>query len=112
MSISKVFVARLANTPAFDQNGDRVGRVRDVIINYRSAQSPRVNGILIELAGPSRRVIFAAMDEITSIGSSQLIVDWERVDRHSFEQRGEEVRVFSDLLDRSAIVLALSLIHI
>ncbi len=106
MSISKVFVARLANTPAFDQNGDRVGRVRDVIINYRSSQSPRVNGILIELAGASRRMIFAAMNEITSIGSSQLIVDWERVDRHSFEQRGEEVRVFSDLLDRSAIVLA------
>lgn len=62
--------------------------------------------MLVELAGPTRRSVFVPMNKVTSIGSSQLITDWERVDQHAFEQRGEEVRVLSDLLDRTATVVA------
>lgn len=106
MSVTKVFVARLASTPVFDQDGDRVGRFRDVIVNYRSAHSPHVNGILVELAGPARRTVFVPMAEVSSIGSAQLIVDAEELDLRPFEQRGEEVRVLADLLDRSATIRA------
>ncbi|MGO1542725.1 MAG: magnesium transporter MgtE N-terminal domain-containing protein [Gulosibacter sp.] len=101
MSVSKVFVARLANTPVYDRDGDRVGRLRDLIVNYRSAHSPRVNGILVELLGATRKLVFVKMKHVTSIGSSQLIVKWEDADQRPFEQRGEEVRILSELLDRS-----------
>ncbi|NLT25407.1 MAG: magnesium transporter [Microbacteriaceae bacterium] len=106
MSVSKVYVARLASTPVFDPDGDRVGRFRDVIVNYRSEHSPHVNGILVELTGTPRRTVFAPMSEVSSIGSAQLIVDWPEVDQRSFEQRGEEVRVLADLLDRAATIRA------
>lgn len=101
MSASKVFVARLANTPVYDPDGDRVGRLRDVIVNYRSTNAPRVNGLLVELVGATRRLVFVKMKHVTAIGSAQLIVNWQNVDQRTFEQRGEEVRVFSELLDRS-----------
>ncbi|RRJ88590.1 magnesium transporter [Gulosibacter macacae] len=104
MSVSKVFVARLANTPVFDPDGDRVGRCRDVIVNYRSEHSPHVNGILVELTGATRRSVFVSMESVSSIGSAQLIVEWDESELHPFEQRGEEVRVLADLLDRSVTV--------
>ena len=106
VSVSKVYVARLASTPVFDPDGDRVGRFRDVIVNYRSEHSPHVNGLLIELVGAPRRTAFVPMAQVSSIGSAQLIVEWEAVDQRPFEQRGEEVRVFADLLDRSATIAA------
>lgn len=105
MSASKVFVARLANTPVYDPDGDRVGKLRDLIVNYRSAHSPRVNGLLVELLGATRKLVFVQMKDVTSIGSSQLIVRWEENEQRPFEQRGEEVRVFSELLDRSGTLL-------
>lgn len=100
MSVTKVFVARLANTAVFDPDGDRVGKFRDVIVNYRSEATPSVNGILVEPQG-FRRVMFVPMRHVLAIGSSQLIVDWDEVDERPFEQRGEEVRVFTDMLDHS-----------
>ncbi|MFD2674182.1 magnesium transporter MgtE N-terminal domain-containing protein [Gulosibacter bifidus] len=100
MSAAKVFVARLANTAVFDPGGDRVGKFRDVIVTYRSEGAPSVNGILVEPQG-FRRGMFVPMRHVLAIGSSQLIVDWDEVDDRPFEQRGEEVRVFTDILDHS-----------
>jgi flagellar motility protein MotE (MotC chaperone)/sporulation protein YlmC with PRC-barrel domain len=103
VSASKVFVARLANTSVFDPNGDRVGRLRDVIVNYRSEHAPHVNGLLVEQSG-SRRLVFVPMQHVVAIGSAQLIVEWDEIDQRTFEQRGEEVRVLSDLLDRTGVL--------
>lgn len=100
VSASKVFVARLANTAVFEPGGDRIGKFRDLIVSYRADASPAVNGILVEPQG-FRRMMFVPMRLVQSIGSSQLIVEWDEVDERPFEQRGEEVRVFTDMLDHS-----------
>lgn len=105
MSVAKVFVARLANTAVFDPGGDRVGKFRDIIVNYRSAAAPAVNGILVDPSG-ARRPVFVPMRHVLSIGSSQLIVDWDELDERPFEQRGEEVRVFTDVLDHAGTLHA------
>ncbi|MEG8037379.1 hypothetical protein QP157_19315 [Sphingomonas sp. LR61] len=42
MSATKVFVARLAGCSVFDPAGDRVGKVRDVLVVYRRAD-PRTS---------------------------------------------------------------------
>ena len=41
---TRVFVARLAGCAVFDPNGDRVGRIRDVLVVRRNLQAPRVVG--------------------------------------------------------------------
>ena len=47
MSATRVFAARLTGCSVFDPNGDKVGKVRDVLVVYRNAQAPRVIGFIV-----------------------------------------------------------------
>ncbi|MBG6054735.1 CBS domain-containing protein/sporulation protein YlmC with PRC-barrel domain [Salinibacterium sp. CAN_S4] len=98
MSTSRVFAARLVGCSVFDPNGDRVGKVRDVLVVYRSQGSPRVVGMVLEV--PGKRRVFLSIGRITSIGSGQIITTG-LINLRRFEQRGGEVRVMSELLGRS-----------
>ncbi|AWB89718.1 magnesium transporter MgtE N-terminal domain-containing protein [Salinibacterium hongtaonis] len=97
MSPTRVFVARLAGCSVFDPAGDKVGRVRDVLVVYRSTQSPRVVGFIVEV--PGRRRVFLSIGRITSIGSGQIITTG-LINLRRFEQRGGEVRVIAEMLGR------------
>ena len=97
MSSTKVFAARLAGCSVFDHNGDKVGRVRDVLVVYRSTESPRVIGFIIEV--PGKRRVFLSIGRITSIGSGQIITTG-LINLRRFEQRGGEVRVIAEVLGR------------
>ncbi|VXB44293.1 Magnesium transporter [Pseudoclavibacter sp. 8L] len=98
VSVSKVFTARLSACPVFDEDGDRIGKVRDVIVEYRAAHSPRVNGLVVETK--SKRLIFIPIRQVESIGSGQIVVSGE-IDSRPFVQHGQEVRVLADLADRA-----------
>ena len=97
MSGSRVFVARLAGCSVFDPAGDKVGRVRDVLVVYRNEDSPRVVGLVVEI--PGRRRVFLSIGRVTSISSGQVITTG-LINLRRFEQRGGEVRVISELLGR------------
>lgn len=97
MSATRVFVARLAGCSVFDPNGDRVGRVRDVLVVYRPKSSPRVVGLIVEI--PGRRRVFVSIGRVTSIGAGQIITTG-LINLRRFEQRGGEVRVIAELLGR------------
>ncbi|MET3768670.1 CBS domain-containing protein/sporulation protein YlmC with PRC-barrel domain [Marisediminicola sp. UYEF4] len=97
MSAARVFVARLGGCSVFDPAGDKVGRVRDVIVVYRTTQSPRVVGLVVEV--PGRRRVFLSIGRVTSIGSGQIITTG-LINMRRFEQRGGEVRVIAEVLGR------------
>lgn len=97
MSATRVFVARLAGCAVFDPNGDRVGRVRDVLVVYRPKNPPRVVGLIVEI--PGRRRVFVSIGRVTSIGAGQIITTG-LINLRRFEQRGGEVRVIAELLGR------------
>lgn len=99
MSVSKAFVTRLANLSVFDPDGDRVGRVRDVVVQTRAEHAPRVTGFIIELPGLKRHT-FAKVGKLRSIGAGQIIIDGE-IDGRPFEKKGGELRLLAELLDRS-----------
>jgi flagellar motility protein MotE (MotC chaperone)/sporulation protein YlmC with PRC-barrel domain len=101
VSASKVFVARLAGCSVFDPAGDRVGRVRDVLVVYRRVDPPRVVGLIVEV--PGKRRIFVSIGRITSIGAGQVITTG-LVNMRRFEQRGGEVRVIAEMLGRRVLV--------
>uniref|UniRef100_UPI00293ED789 PRC-barrel domain-containing protein n=1 Tax=Clavibacter sp. MX14-G9D TaxID=3064656 RepID=UPI00293ED789 len=97
MSASRVFVARLAGCSVFDPAGDRVGRVRDVLVVYRKDDPPRVVGLIVEI--PGKRRVFLSIGRVTSIGSGQIITTG-LINLRRFEQRGGEVRVIAEILGR------------
>lgn len=97
MSASRVFVARLAGCSVFDSAGDRVGRVRDVLVVYRRTEAPQVVGLIVEV--PGKRRVFVNINRVTSIGSGQVITTG-LIALKRFEQRGGEVRVIAELLGR------------
>ena len=92
MSTTRVFAARLVGCSVFDPNGDRVGKVRDVLVVYRTTGGPRVVGFVLEV--PGKRRVFLSIGRVTSIGSGQIITTG-LINLRRFEQRGGEVRVMA-----------------
>ncbi|MEV5505908.1 magnesium transporter MgtE N-terminal domain-containing protein [Streptomyces orinoci] len=95
---ARVFVSHLSGVAVFDPNGDRVGRVRDVVAMLRiGARPPRVLGLVVEVA--SRRVVFLPMTRVTGVESGQVITTGV-INMRRFEQRPSETLVLGELLDR------------
>lgn len=97
MSTQRVFVARLAGCAVFDPAGDRLGKVRDVVVIYRADDSPRVVGLVVEI--PGRRHVFLSIGRVTSIDTGQVITTG-MMNVRRFQQRGGEVRVIAELIGR------------
>ncbi|QAY73583.1 CBS domain-containing protein [Agromyces protaetiae] len=100
MSATRVFVARLAGCAVFDPAGDRVGKVRDVLVVYRRTEAPRVVGLIVEV--PGKRRVFLSIGRVTSIGGGQIITTG-LINLRRFEQRGGEVRVIAEMLGRKVV---------
>lgn len=97
MSTQRVFVARLAGCAVFDPVGDRLGKVRDVVIVYRSTAAPRVIGLVVEI--PGRRHVFMSIGRVTSIRAGQVLTTG-LINVRRFQPRPGEVRVLAELLGR------------
>ncbi|GAA3211523.1 CBS domain-containing protein [Microbacterium terregens] len=95
--MQRVFVARLSGCSVFDPAGDRLGKVRDVVVIYRKDDPPRVVGLVVEI--PGRRHVFVSIGRVTSIATGQVITTG-LINVRRFQQRGGEVRVMSELLGR------------
>lgn len=97
MSTQRVFVARLTGCSVFDPAGDRLGKVRDVVVIFRKDDPPRVVGLVVEI--PGRRHVFLSIGRITSIATGQVITTG-LINVRRFQQRGGEVRVMAELVGR------------
>ena len=94
---TRVFVARLAGCAVFDPNGDRVGRIRDVLVVRRNLQAPRVVGFVVEVRGLRR--VFMSIGRVTGIAPGQVITTGV-INLRRFQQRGEEIRVLGEFIGR------------
>lgn len=97
MSAPTVFVARLAGAGVFSPDGERIGKVRDVVSVPRQAASPRVVGLVVEDRGRQR--VFLSIGRVLSIGGGQLIAS--AISERRFSQRGSEQLLLADTLGRS-----------
>lgn len=92
---------RLAGRAVFDPAGDRIGKVRDVLVVYRAAAAPRVVGMIVEI--PGKRRVFVPIGRITSIGEGQIIATG-LINLRRFEQRGGETRMIAEMIGREVRV--------
>lgn len=95
----RVFLARFAGTSVFEPNGDRVGKIRDLVALLRTQnQPPRVVGFVVEV--PPKRRIFIPITRISSIDVGVVVITGQ-LNIRRFEPRTNEIQVISELLDRS-----------
>ena len=88
----------------FDPNGDRVGRLRDVVVALRvDTAPPRVLGLVVEMV--ARRRIFIPMGRVTGLDAAAVVLGSGTLNLKRFEQRTGETLVLGELLDRSVRVL-------
>ena len=68
-TVTRAYVSRLAGLTVFDPNGDRVGKVRDVVVALRvDTSAPRALGLIIEVV--ARRRIFCPIGRVTGMDAS------------------------------------------
>lgn len=93
-----IFISRIVGLPVLDRSGDKIGTVRDVVIQSRSGRPPRAQGLVVELF--ARRRIFVPMMRIHHIDAQQITISGV-VNTLRFQIRDSEVLVIEDLFDRS-----------
>jgi flagellar motility protein MotE (MotC chaperone) len=98
MSTERVFVARLVGIAVFGPDGERIGKVRDLVATLRvDASPPRVLGLVVELA--TRRRIFVPMLRVTTVDSNAITLATGSVSLRGFGQRPNETLLVGQLLD-------------
>lgn len=87
----------MAGITVFDPIGDKVGRLRDVVVLLRTKGAPRAVGFVVEVAG--KRRVFLPLTRVTSIDAGQIITTG-LLNIRRFEQRASETLAIADLLER------------
>jgi flagellar motility protein MotE (MotC chaperone)/sporulation protein YlmC with PRC-barrel domain len=103
-STARIFVSHLAGKAVFDQDGDQVGRVRDVIVQLPlpNEERPRVLGLVAEVTG--KRRVFLPITRVTAIENGQVISSG-LINMRRFQPRPNETLVLAELLDRRVRLL-------
>ncbi len=83
-----------------DPNGERLGKVKDLIVRLGGVGYPPITGILVTVAG---RDSFLGMDRVAEIGAGGVVLSKAQLDLRPFQRRPEEVLLARDLLDRQLI---------
>ncbi|WNV76616.1 magnesium transporter MgtE N-terminal domain-containing protein [Geodermatophilus sp. DSM 44513] len=98
-TVSRAYVSRLAGLPVLDPDGDRVGKVRDVVVALRvGTAAPRVLGLVVEVV--ARRRTFVPMGRVTTLDPASVVLSAGTLSLKRFEQRRGETLVLGELLDR------------
>ncbi len=104
MTVTRIYLARLAGLVVLDPNGDQLGRVRDAVLRLRTGeQPPRVTGLIVEI--PGRKRIFVPLGRISAFDPDAVLLNTGTVSLKRFEQRAGELLALGDLLDRRVTIV-------
>ena len=100
-ALTLIFLAKLAGTPVFDPNAERVGKVRDAVVSSRNdRQAPRILGFVVEV--PQRRKIFIPITRVTSIDDGGVFITGS-LNIRRYQQSDNESLLLAEYLDRDAL---------
>jgi CBS domain-containing protein len=88
--------------PIFDSDGDRIGRVQDLVARLGDDAHPSIVGAVIRIEG---RNLFVPMRKIGGLSEGRMTFEGRRVDLRRFERRPGELLLAEDLLARHLINL-------
>ncbi|HEY7935191.1 MAG TPA: CBS domain-containing protein [Solirubrobacteraceae bacterium] len=83
-----------------DNDGERLGKVEDLIVRLGGIGYPPITGVLVNVAG---RTSYLGADRVSEIGAGGVVLRKAKLDLRHFERRSEEVLLRRDVLDRQLI---------
>jgi CBS domain-containing protein len=83
-----------------DSDGERLGKVLDVIVRLGDAGYPPITGFLVSVAG---RHAYLPAEHVADIDHGAVTLRKAKLDLRRFERRPEEVLLKEDVLDRQLI---------
>jgi CBS domain-containing protein len=93
-------LSSVVGSPLRDSDGERLGKIEDVIVRLGGAGYPPITGFLVSVAG---RTSYLGVDRVSDVGSDGVVLRKATLDLRHFERRPEEVLLKRDLLDRQLI---------
>jgi MgtE intracellular N domain/CBS domain len=93
-------LSALVGSPLRDSDGERLGRVEDVIVRLGGVGYPPITGFLAKVAG---RTSYLGIDRVLGLGERGVVLNKAKLDLRRFERREEEVLLGRDVLDRQLI---------
>ena len=86
----------------YDSNGDRIGRVQDLVARLGNDAHPPIVGAVIRIEG---RDLFVPIKKIGGLREGKMTFEGKRLDLRRFERRPGELLLAEDLLSRHLINL-------
>src|ERR1700677_4064564 len=90
-------LSSIVGSPLRDSDGERLGKVNDVIVRLGGAGYPPIPGFLVTVAG---RTSYVGADRVSDIGPGGVVLRKAKLDLSHFDARAEEVLLKGDVLDR------------
>ncbi|HST55417.1 MAG TPA: CBS domain-containing protein [Solirubrobacteraceae bacterium] len=90
----------VVGSPLRDSDGERLGKVDDLIVRLGGEGYPPITGFLVSVAG---RTSYLGAERVSDIGSEGVVLRKAKLDLRRFERREEEVLLKRDVLDRQLI---------
>ena len=97
-----IHLSGVIHSPLVDRAGDKVGRVRDLIVRIGDAPHPPVTGLVVSIGG---RDLFVPVRKIADMEPGRVRFDGAKVDLRRFERREGELLLAQDLKARHLINL-------
>jgi hypothetical protein len=93
-------LSTVMGSPLRDSDGERLGKVQDVIVRLGGAGYPPITGFLVTVAG---RTSYLGVERVSDIGPDGVVLRKAKLDLRRFDRRPEEVLLGRDVLDRQLI---------
>jgi CBS domain-containing protein len=95
-----VHLSALLGSPLLDRNGDRVGKIDDLIVRASAGDHPLISGIVANIGG---RELFVPVDSLFAMVPGRTQLQGETVNLGRFERRSGELLLRRDLSGRHII---------
>jgi CBS domain-containing protein len=93
-------LSTVTGSPLRDSDGERLGKVRDVIVRLGGVGYPPITGFLVTVAG---RTSYLGVERVSHIAPDGVVLRKAKLDLRRFDRRPEEVLLKRDVLDRQLI---------
>ena len=99
----RVMVTQLLRSPVFNQAGEELGRLEDLIVKLDGGGYPPVTGIQVRMGG---RDVFVSSKNIERLAPGEVRLNTRALDTGAFQRRAGEVLLAADVLGRHLVDVA------